>query len=162
MLKTILTFVLIVISTCILTAQETPAELAPPVAVPMEISDEVISSPIFPGCESIADANSPEMENCFRNIIRNKITDRLMMKTHEIGVIGMDRLNSIVTLVVSKEGLVTDVKIESANSAEYGKIVEEEMKQLAAKLPAIIPAKNKDGEPVNYMYRIPVTFVFVD
>lgn len=160
MKKLITAFVLLIFATVFLNAQETPTvEILPQNNVDLE---EIISKPILSGCEEIQDTNGAEVESCFRRIMSTKITDRLLSKVGEIGDIGLDRLNSIVTVVITKEGLMTNVKIESTNNAQFGKIVEQQMKLIAANLPTLTPAKAKNGETVNYMYRIPVTFVFVD
>lgn len=159
MKKLIPTFILLQLVLGVLNAQETP----PMVEVPPEIIknlDEIISKPIIPGCEDIQDKNGPEVESCFRQIMSTKLTDRLMSKVDEIGDIGLDRLSSIVTVVISKEGQMANIKIESTNDARYGQIVEQQMKLLAANFPPITPAKKENGETVNFMYRIPVTFVF--
>lgn len=150
------TFILLILTTIFLNAQE--IIIAPPSAAP----DELISKPILPGCEEIQDKNGPEVESCFRKIMGAKITDRLMKKIDQVGEIGLDRLNSVVTLMITKEGKIDHVRIESANSAQFGKIVQEQMKQIAAKLPAITPAKTKYGNAANYIYRVPVNFVFVE
>ncbi|SMC35875.1 hypothetical protein [Moheibacter sediminis] len=161
MKKIILTFTLFLFGIGILNAQEAPGivGVAPQI---VENLDEIISKPILPGCEHIQDTNSVEVESCFRSIMNVKITNQLLSKVSEIGDIGLDRLTSIVTVVITKEGLMSNVKIESTNDAQFGKIVEQQMNQIAANVPSITPAKSNNGEAVNYMYRIPVTFVFTD
>lgn len=143
----------------ILNAQQTPEIVEVPPEI-VEDLDEIVSKPILPGCEEIQDKNGSEVESCFRRIMTPKITDRLMSKIVEIGDIGLDRLNSVVTVVISKDGLMTEVRIESTNDAGFGQIVEHQMKLIAANFPPITPGKAKNGEAVNYMYRIPVAFVF--
>lgn len=165
------TLILLLITFGILNAQEVrgivevpPTHSEHPQADPSYSNpeEEVISLPIYPGCETIADQDRSEVEQCFRNTIRTQIHNRLMMKTDELAELGLDRLTTIVSFVVSKEGCLTNIQTESGNSIEYRKIVEEQMKRMAANFPEIIPAKIANGEPVNYLYRLPVTFVFVE
>ena len=148
----------------ILIAQETSGieEVPPMASTSTNPEEEVISLPIYPGCEIIAGQNSPDIQKCFHNKVRTQIHDRLMMKTYELAEIGTNRMTTVLTFVVSKEGRIINVQTESGNSSIYRRIVEEEMRQMAANFPDILPAKIANGEPINYKYRVPVTFVFMD
>ena len=167
MKKTLTTLALLLISFGILNAQEVPSIVEiPPTDTPPTIStdpeEEVVSMPIYPGCEAIAEQDSPDTGKCFRDIIRTQIHNRLMMKMDELAELGMDRMTTVVSFVVSKEGRLANIQTESGNSSTYRRIVEDEMKRMAANFPDILPAKIANGEPVNYRYLVPVTFVFVE
>lgn len=155
------TFLLLLFTFVILNAQEVPGIVeVPPTAYNPE--EEVISLPIYPACEIFAGQDSAEVQRCFQNKIRTQIHDCLMMKTDELSELGMNRMTAVVTFVVNKEGCISNVETESGNSSIYRRIVEEEMKRIATNFPDVIPAKIANDEPVNYRYRVPVTFVFSD
>lgn len=148
----------------VLNAQEIPriGEDSPTAPFSTNPEEEVISLPIYPACETIAGQDSIEIQRCFQNKIRTQIHDRLMMKAYELAELGMDRMTAVVIFVVNKEGRISNVQTESGNSTIYRRVVEEEMKQVAAHFPDVIPAKLANGDPVHYQYRVPVTFVFTD
>ena len=169
MKKTLTTLALLLISFGISKAQETPSIVEtppsisyPPPTISTDPEEEVVSMPIYPGCEAIAEQDSPEVQKCFHNQVRTQVHNRLMMKTDELSELGMNRLTTVLSFVVSKEGRLANIQTESGNSSTYRRIVEDEMKRMAANFPDIIPAKIANGEPVNYKYRVPVTFVFAD
>lgn len=121
------------------------------------IVDEIVIHPFYPGCEERED---PEM--CFHQQMRNKITERLLTHINTLSEIGPDRFNSIVLMKINEEGKISEMKIETGNSVKFNEIVLKEMQKIVENIPVFIPAKNSEGLPSAYIYRIPVSFVFAD
>lgn len=148
-MKTIITFLLTVLFNLFISAQQ------PPKVLDNSAVDEIVIPPFYLGCE---ESESPEM--CFHQQIRNKITEKLLTHTHTLSEIGLDRFNSIVLVKINEQGKISEVKTEAGNSAKFDEIVLKELQKIAENISVFIPAKNSEGLPSTYIYRIPIIFVF--
>lgn len=152
-----LTFTLLLFGIGILNAQEISTEPPPPTTAPKDVSEEVISPPIYPGCGALEN-----LDACFYQQMKNKITEKLLGRIDILAETGIDRFNSIVVIKIDEQGKISEVSIESGNSPKFNEIVLLEIRKIAENISGLIPAKKEDGSPSVYRYRIPVAFVFVD
>ena len=117
-------------------------EVSEDVDVPFAVIDEV---PIFPGCEG-----SEDPRDCFNKMIQKHISKNFRYPEGAVikGVQG--RVSTM--FVIQKDGSIGGVRMRGPD-----KLLEDEAARIIAKLPKMIPGKQK-GEAVRVPFSIPITF----
>ena len=114
------------------------------VDVPFAVIEDV---PIFPGCEKVSKS---ERRNCFQEKMNKHIRKNFRYPeiAQEMGIQGRVYVN----FIIAKDGQITNIRMRGPD-----KNLEKEAKRIIAKLPNMIPGKQR-GRPVRVPFSIPITF----
>ena len=114
------------------------------VDVPFAVIEDV---PIFPGCEKVSKS---ERRNCFQEKMNKHIRKNFRYPeiAQEMGIQGRVYVN----FIIAKDGQITNIRMRGPD-----KNLEKEAQRIIAKLPNMIPGKQR-GRPVRVPFSIPITF----
>lgn len=118
---------------------------------------EVISVPVFPGCEYIPIDDKVELTSCMREKISSILSEKLDLEDILISE-GIYNAAARIQFVVSKEGKIISVEALKGGNPILGDASVEIIKDISSTLPLMIPGKLENGEPVNMVFQLPVTY----
>ena len=148
-MKHLLTLLIVLVSVCLLKAQDTKQELSTTQDAPIKKVDKM---PIFPGCEDISDY--AERKRCGDQKMLQFVYKNLSYpnEARNLGVQGM----GVVRFVVSEEGKVKDVEV--LRNLGFG--VKESMENVIMKMKRSITWEpgQQEGEPVDVYYTLPLKY----
>ncbi|WP_422081885.1 energy transducer TonB [Ulvibacterium sp.] len=106
---------------------------------------EVDQVPIFSGCES-----EPDKRACFNSKLQRHISKHFNYPKEAVekGIEG--RVNAMFT--IDEDGKVVHIKTKGPD-----KLLENEVERIIGRIPDMVPGRH-DGNDVNVMYSIPITF----
>ena len=123
--------------------------------------EEVYQELIYPGCESFIEQGNEALKSCFHQKIRKEIHDGLQNYLIYIDDAETTEFHSNLKFVINKEGKIVAAEVNAAHP-QFKAIVKKSINSIAEKKTGIIPAKNSNGEPINVLFRVPVSLIFSD
>jgi hypothetical protein len=123
--------------------------------------EEVYQELIYPGCESFIEQGNEALKSCFHQKFRKEIHDVLQTYLIYIDDSETTEFHSNLKFVINKEGKIERAEVNAAHP-QFKAIVNKSINTIAEKKTGIIPAKNSNGEPINVLFRIPVSLIFSD
>jgi hypothetical protein len=159
-------FFLIFLSFSFVQAQDdtlpVPVGVSGEISVPSEIEEEeVFYEIIYPGCESFIEQGNEALKTCFHQKIRQEIHDVLVNYIGDIDDSSATEFHSKLKFIINIEGKIVDAEV-NASDPEFRFIVQKTIHKIAERNTGIIPAKNKKGDSINSLFRVPVSLVFSD
>jgi len=104
------------------------------------------TAPVYPGCEQATEKMTCFKEHLLNFMVENFDSD-LLKKVKDAR-----QVNMMISFVINEEGKLEDIEVKSGYE-----FLNDEMKKVLAKIPAIQPAR-KDGQPIPMRYELPVVF----
>lgn len=128
----------------------------------LDIIKSVKTHPIYKGCQSFSDDNV-KARSCmamkFNEELANEFSSDLL-NPDEFDK--NKRLDAKISFVITKNGFIEKVTVESTNHEKFAQIVTIAVLRIAHKVNKnhpLEPGRLEDGTPVSFLFRIPVSYI---
>lgn len=147
-MKQLFTYLLIILLACLGQAQEQQ----------LYQMNQIAEMAVFPGCGKIKTSSKKKLSDCFSEQISYRLINQLSDIDETLSKSGIDEAHAVLQFVISREGILIGLEeLEGSNPilAEAAMIA---LEKISSEVPPIRPAKLKNGEAVNLLFQLPLSF----
>lgn len=121
-------------------------------------AQKVNTLPIFPGCDKVPSSDRKKVLSCLSAELSKKLYKELDGFKEVMQQSGFSKAETTLQFVISKEGIILNISTLQGGNPVLGDAAIMAMEKISMELPPIMPAKLKNGTPVNLIFQLPFEF----